>query len=222
MASILRLSLGSRWRYLLAAGLLPLSALLSNPVLAAPPHWAPAYGRQGHHHHPPPRHYARHHDDRHHHDRYRRHDILPWLGGVAVAGYLVGNRCNREAVGSVLGGVLGGLAGSNVGRGDGRRAASIAGALIGILVGRSIGRHMDRADQYCTGQTLEYARDRQSIHWYNPDEGTSYEVTPLNHYRSREGRYCREYATQAIIGGRSQQTFGTACRQPDGSWQIVN
>ena len=36
-------------------------------------------------------------------------------------------------------------------------SGAIAGALIGVLVGKSIGRHMDQVDQYCTGQTLEYA-----------------------------------------------------------------
>jgi len=206
-----------RWLYLLLAGLVPIF-VFSNPVLAAPPHWAPAHGRHDHRAPPP-----RHHKDRRHYDRHREHsNILPWLGGAAVAGYLVGNRCNRQAVGSVLGGVLGGLAGSNIGRGDGRRAATIAGTLIGIMVGNSIGRHMDQVDQYCTGQTLEYAQDRQSIQWHNPDDRISYNVTPINHFETRDGRYCREYTTQATIGGRLQQTYGTACRQPDGSWQILN
>lgn len=199
-------------RHLLLAALIPLLTF-STPVISAPPEWAPAYGRHRHQPPPPPRH---HHDRRHH-----SQNLLPWLGGAAVAGYLVGNRCNREALGSVLGGVIGGLAGSNVGRGDGRRAVTIAGALIGVLVGKSIGRQMDRTDQYCTGQTLEYAQDRQSIQWKNPDEGTAYSVTPINHFQTRDGRYCREYTTQAAVGGKQRQTYGTACRQPDGSWQIV-
>ncbi|MEN8178696.1 MAG: RT0821/Lpp0805 family surface protein [Pseudomonadota bacterium] len=212
----------NRWLHLLVVGLVPIFAF-SNPVLAAPPGWAPAYGRHGHHQRPPQRNHDRRRHDRYQGDRYRGHtNILPWLGGVAVAGYLVGNRCNREAAGSVLGGVLGGLAGSNVGRGDGRRAATIAGALIGVLVGKSVGRHMDQVDHYCTGQTFEYAQDRQSIQWHNPDDRTSYNVTPINHFQTRDGRYCREYTTQASIGGRQQQTYGTACRQSDGSWQIVD
>lgn len=33
-------------------------------------------------------------------------------------------------------------------------------------------------------------------------------------------RYCREYNGQALVAGRYQQTYGTACMQPDGSWQI--
>jgi len=197
--------------------LLPFTGILDS-VLAGPPQWAPAYGRHG-----PP---GRHHYDydrrrpypRHHHDA----NILPWLGGAAVAGYLIGNRCNREALGSVLGGTLGGLAGSRIGRGDGRTAATIAGALLGVMIGKSIGRSMDQVDHYCTGQTLEYAQDRETIQWQNPDTHANYQVTPIETYQSREGRYCREYVTQSSIGGRLQETYGTACRQPDGSWQIVN
>jgi surface antigen len=197
--------------------LVPLAGI-SDISLAGPPEWAPAYGR----HHPRDRHYyeydRRRPHSRHHHDT----NILPWLGGAVVAGYLIGNRCNREALGSVLGATIGGLAGSRIGRGDGRTAATIAGALLGVLVGKSIGRSMDRVDHYCTGQTLEYARDRQTIQWQNPDTRASYNVTPIETYQARDGRYCREYITQSRIGGRLQEIYGTACRQPDGSWQIVN
>jgi len=33
---------------------------------------------------------------------------------------------------------------------------------------------------------------------------------------------CREYRSPTTIDGRPQETIGTACRQPDGSWRIVN
>jgi len=31
-----------------------------------------------------------------------------------------------------------------------------------------------------------------------------------------------EYRTAATLAGEPRETYGTACRQPDGSWQIVN
>lgn len=37
-------------------------------------------------------------------------------------------------------------------------------------------------------------------------------------YRDEIGRYCREYQTVGMIGGRQQNLYGTACLQPDGSW----
>ncbi len=33
--------------------------------------------------------------------------------------------------------------------------------------------------------------------------------------------YCREYTGTVIIGGQEQPSYGTACMQPDGSWEIV-
>jgi surface antigen len=34
--------------------------------------------------------------------------------------------------------------------------------------------------------------------------------------------YCREFQQQAAIGGEIREVYGTACRQPDGSWQVVD
>ena len=39
---------------------------------------------------------------------------------------------------------------------------------------------------------------------------------------SSSSAYCREYQSTARINGTAQRTHGTACQQPDGSWQIVN
>lgn len=47
-------------------------------------------------------------------------------------------------------------------------------------------------------------------------------AVPMRDFRDTAGRYCREYQRTAIIGGREQQIYGTACQMPDGSWQIVN
>lgn len=33
--------------------------------------------------------------------------------------------------------------------------------------------------------------------------------------------YCREYTRTVQIGGRTQDAYGTACQQSDGSWMIV-
>ena len=36
------------------------------------------------------------------------------------------------------------------------------------------------------------------------------------------GEYCREYTKTISVGGRAAQGYGTACRQPDGAWEIVS
>ena len=35
------------------------------------------------------------------------------------------------------------------------------------------------------------------------------------------GQQCREYQSTAMINGQPQQTVGTACLQPDGTWRII-
>jgi len=41
-------------------------------------------------------------------------------------------------------------------------------------------------------------------------------------YTASNGQTCREYQTTMTIDGQPQQTHGTACLQPDGTWRIVN
>jgi len=42
-------------------------------------------------------------------------------------------------------------------------------------------------------------------------------VTPV----ADQGRYCREYQGTVMVGNAMQPSYGTACMQSDGSWQIV-
>jgi surface antigen len=119
----------------------------------------------------------------------------------------------RQDVGVVTGGAIGALVGSQIGSGSGRAVAITAGALAGALIGGQIGRSMDRQDQQYVYQALDTNR---STSWVNPNTGNQYTVTPT----STSG-YCREYQTTAVIGGKTQNMYGKACRQPDGSWKAV-
>ena len=130
--------------------------------------------------------------------------------------------CWRDDLGQALGAVAGGVAGYQVGKGHGKTAAVIGGTIIGALIGGHIGRSMDDVDQHCVGQALEHAPPNQPITWQNPQYGGQYQVTPQQPYQDQQGRYCREYQTTATVGGQPQQVYGKACRQPDGSWQVVN
>jgi hypothetical protein len=40
-------------------------------------------------------------------------------------------------------------------------------------------------------------------------------------YTDSWGRYCREYQSTVTVGGLPQGGYGTACMQPDGSWQVM-
>ena len=129
----------------------------------------------------------------------------------------------KQAVGTVGGAVLGGLLGSQIGGGSGRLWATGAGAVLGALAGSEIGKSLDRADKAYMGQTtqasLEHTRSGETSTWANPDSGHAGTVTPTRTYQ-RNGTYCREFQQSVTIGGNTEQAYGTACRQPDGTWKI--
>ena len=127
-----------------------------------------------------------------------------------------------NVVGSAAGAAVGGLVGSQIGKSSGKTAATIIGVLGGALGGGFIGRSMDPVDQGCVSQSLVNAPANQPVAWQNPNTGSSYWVTPTRDLRGPRGEPCREYVTDAVIGGQRQETRNTACRQPDGSWQPVS
>lgn len=54
------------------------------------------------------------------------------------------------------------------------------------------------------------------------DKNTFGSVQTIRTGTSSLGRQCREFLQTVTIGGRTEQAYGTACRQPDGSWEIVS
>lgn len=60
----------------------------------------------------------------------------------------------------------------------------------------------------------------ETIHWN--EGGASGSVTALRDGYTSTGRYCREFQQKIVVGGRTEDAYGTACQQPDGSWEIVS
>jgi len=146
------------------------------------------------------------------------------LGSIALATSLGVAGCAtyqgpQERTGMVIGGILGGVLGNQVGGGTGRTAAIIAGTLAGAAIGGAVGHSMDETDRMRVSQTLETVRTGVPARWYNPDTGSNYTMVPTSTYDTASGP-CREYIIDAVIGGRKEKVYGTACRQPDGSWRI--
>ena len=132
----------------------------------------------------------------------------------------------KETAGTVIGGVAGAVLGSQVGSGSGRIVATAIGTLAGAMIGSEIGKSLDRADQLAMAEAEEKAHKApigEKIVWSNPDSGHSGSVTPIRDGRNAQtNAYCREYQTTVLIDGEEQAAFGTACRQPDGSWKVVS
>ncbi|MDG5494644.1 RT0821/Lpp0805 family surface protein [Niveispirillum sp. BGYR6] len=60
----------------------------------------------------------------------------------------------------------------------------------------------------------------QPIYW--SDSGANGQVVAVREGRTATGSYCREFQQTVMIGGRAEDAYGTACRMPDGAWQVVN
>ena len=142
------------------------------------------------------------------------------LGACQTTGY-----GQKEIGGTLVGAGLGGFLGSQIGGGSGKLAATAIGTLAGGLIGNQIGRSLDRADRAYMYQATERAAAApvgETITWSNPQSGNYGTITPTREgVHQSTGAYCREYQQEIVVGGRKQQGYGQACRQPDGSWKII-
>ena len=129
----------------------------------------------------------------------------------------------KTGIGAALGAAGGGLLGAAAGGGA---TGIAAGVLLGGLLGGATGSVLDSQDRQTAAQTTQQALENKpsgaTTAWKNPDSGNSGTVTPVRTYQSASGQYCREFEQTVTIGGKPQKSYGTACRQPDGSWQIVS
>ena len=128
----------------------------------------------------------------------------------------------KEQTGAVVGGAAGAVIGAQVGDGSGRDIAIALGAIAGSMIGASVGRYMDEQDRTNTALVLEKNRTGETSTWKNPDTGSSYAVTPTRTYDASDQRPCREFTMDAEIGGETQEVYGTACRESDGSWNMTS
>ncbi len=145
--------------------------------------------------------------------------FIAFLTSIALVGCA---DMTKQDVGTVSGGVIGGLVGSQFGGGTGKLVAVGAGALAGALIGGAIGKNMDDTDKMRMNQALETNTVGQPAYWQNQNTGTAYTVVPTKNVTVDGNQYCREYRTTANVAGKQQQIYGTACRQPDGSWKVAN
>ncbi len=146
---------------------------------------------------------------------------------LAVSLSLSACQGENEGFGTLIGAGLGAFIGHEIGgHGDGAVIGTLIGTAVGASIGGSVGRKMDKADRLAAEQAryaaLENYQAGESSYWYNPDSGNQGSFTPQPAYQTNEGQYCREYTQNITIGGQTETGYGTACRQPDGSWKIVN
>lgn len=133
--------------------------------------------------------------------------------------------CTKEQVGTSMGAVAGGIVGSAFGKGTGNAAMIAVGAAAGAMIGNQIGASLDQADrQYynrTAQQTFENAPAGMQSTWRNPDSGNHGTMVVNRTFQASSGGYCREFTQKIYVGQKVSEGYGTACRQPDGTWKIV-
>ena len=146
--------------------------------------------------------------------------VLVLLLVITVTGCETMQDNPKTAIGGLGGAAVGGLIAAAAGGGGPAIAgAVIGGALIGGAVGNMLDQRDKRMQQEAAQRALESAPSGQPVAWNNPDSGHSGTITVTRTYQ-QGGTFCREYQQTVTIGGKQENAFGTACRQPDGSWRI--
>lgn len=131
---------------------------------------------------------------------------------------------NKQGTGTIVGAVAGGAAGAAIGGRKNRIPGVAIGALAGGIIGNQIGRALDEEDRRIAAaaefQALEYGQPGQPTPWNNPQTQHRGQIVPGKPYQ-QGSQHCRPYTHTIYIGGEPQTARGTACRQPDGTWQAV-
>ena len=149
---------------------------------------------------------------------------------------------DAQLLGSLLGAAGGAAIGSNIGKGNGRVAAIAVGTILGAGIGGSVAsgnshgghrsynhhrpqpRHGHHRSYYQSNYDYYYTSNPvyNNVDYIVPAQNTTITTTTYNvqNNTGSNNDYCREFTQTVNVGGTSQQSYGTACLQPDGSWKI--
>ena len=104
-------------------------------------------------------------------------------------------------------------------------APASKGSVLPALLRGDIGKLLTVPDQLALTRTTQTTLETVPIgtqgSWRNPESGSNGTVIPTRTYQKSNGAYCREFTQRIEIRGRSQEAVGTACRELDGTWTLV-
>jgi surface antigen len=83
-------------------------------------------------------------------------------------------------------------------------------------------RVLARRETICFSQSFEYIPDRKTVAWSDKKVAVYYSVMPLRTLRTSDGHVCREYTAKAAVNGHAADVYGTACRDSDGRWLLID
>lgn len=144
-----------------------------------------------------------------------KRNIIVAALGLSIA--LMAGCATRQQTGAIAGAGVGGLAGAAI---TDSSVGALIGAVFGAALGSEIGRSFDMYDRRHAAVILEDYESNRPGAWVNPDTGYQYRMTPTRTYRAERGLPCREFRMEAEVSTGWEEVYGTACRQPDGTWKI--
>ena len=129
-----------------------------------------------------------------------------------------------DPAGAIVGGLIGGLLGNAAGHGG--TGATLAGVIFGGAVGAALTSNMDCEDRSYAYRTyydgFNSGRANRSYAWRNPQNDHHGDFRVRSYYNDPYGFRCANFTQVTYIRGRSYDASGRACRQPDGTWAVVN
>ncbi len=169
-------------------------------------------------HGPPPRINDRDDQEARWRDRYDR-DFTP-----ANDQFYSNCRNKTDPAGVIIGAVLGGLLGNAASNNS--TGGTAAGVFAGGAIGAMLSTKLDCEDQAYARRTysdgFNSGRTNVKYEWRNPKNDKRGDFTVRNYYGDPDGFRCANYTQTIYVGGRPQEASGRACRQPDGSWAMLN
>jgi surface antigen len=134
-------------------------------------------------------------------------------------------RSGNTAGGAIVGALAGGLLGNAISRGPQRGAGTAVGAIFGGLLGAGIGSNLNCEQRSyaidANYRGFEAGRPHARYDWRDP-RGEAYGYVQVGDYYQDRGRRCTTYTQEIWVRGRPETATGRACRQPDGTWQMIS
>ena len=98
--------------------------------------------------------------------------------------------------------------------------ATLTGEAATTKLGLIVGKEMDNYDRQQLNHVYERGVSGQTSAWINPDKDAMYRVTPQPAYTTTDNKFCRKAEISAIIKGKTEKAYTTACRGDNGRWQL--
>lgn len=101
----------------------------------------------------------------------------------------------------------------------------IVGVSDGGLIGGGLGEGLNRKDHFlgleAEYRALETTPAGDAVSWRNKKSGSAGTVTAFQPYRVGS-QDCRQYSHSVAMRGGERSARGTACRNGDGTWIVLN